>query len=156
MTKIYQFNFGYIIWHKIAEYPSNKVSYFQIAFFSWKLSFIYAYFEYKSIFVQYKGPDINKTKFSSETDLVIFTLSQSGLETAKFEPIFTNWPKIGPGSSQVAPSNSNWLNKSYHSFYLENFQNIYGSWKLFNWNFDQNHLIKIPFFFLNISEKLVY
>ena len=47
---------------------------------------------------------MHKTKCGSETDQFIFILSHSGLKTAKFAPSSANWPKTGPGSTQVAPS----------------------------------------------------
>ena len=64
-------------------------------------------------------------------------LSHSGLKTAKFVPSSPNWPKMGPGSSQVAPSgpdNPNWLNRSYNCFYLDRFK-ICWSFKSNNFEF---------------------
>ena len=41
---------------------------------------------------------------STKTDQFIFILSHSGLKTTKFAQSSANWPKMGPDSSQVAPS----------------------------------------------------
>ena len=67
-----------------------------------------------------RGWDIYKSKCFSETDQFIFILSHSGLKTAEFMPSSTNWPKMGPDSSQVAPSRPSspkWLNRCFNSFH---------------------------------------
>ena len=69
-----------------------------------------------------------ETKCGSETDQFIFVLSHTGLKTTKFSPSSTNWPQMGPDSSQVAPtgpSDPNWLNRFYNCYSLDHFQNLW-------------------------------
>ena len=98
-------------------------------FFSWKLIFTHRFWIQNHFSVILGGRDINKTKFSSETDELMFILSHShsGLKSAKFAPSFANWPKRGPDSSQVAPSgpgSPKWLTRCYNCVYLDCFQKM--------------------------------
>ena len=51
-----------------------------------------------------RGPGYLQNKMGSETYHFIFMLSHNGLKTSKFVQSSTNWPKMGPDSSIVAPS----------------------------------------------------